>query len=294
MTVSLDSLETRFDYYQCTIREARNVAEHLGVIFGAEKRPAAGRWGYARGSELVSDETVSATVYTGSARADETHVVISGASCDRVVPVIRNLWPRHAVSRADSALDCFADFDRLDADVLRFARDHGIKYRLVTDSDGGATRYLGAPSSTAMLRVYKKSEQLRSKLTAPAAARVPDGVVRFELQVRPGKAAQKAATATMTADDLWGFTKWGKQFAESFLALDVERAEIAPVTPSTWSKALYWLQQQYGAQIRARAADVGTAALLAELQEAFELDTCPGESVASTPTACAADLMRAV
>lgn len=280
MQDSRNHLETRFDYYQCTLRDAPAVPEQLGVIFGAERRPIAGRWGYSQGTELLVDDSVSAVVYTGSARDGETHVVVSGASCDRVVPVIRSLWPAHSVSRADSALDCFASFEDLDRQVLRFAQEHGLKHRLVTDSDGGATRYLGAPSSTAMARVYKKTEQLRSKLPAPDAANVPDGVVRFEMQTRPGKAAQKAAAATMTADDLWGFTKWGKQFAGSFLALDVERAEIAPVTPSTWSKALYWLQQQYGAQIRARAADVGTAALLAELQEAFELDTCPGESVA--------------
>ena len=144
-----------------------------------------------------------------------------------------------------------------------------------------------------MVRVYKKTEQLRSKLIAPDAAKVPDGVVRFEMQVRPGKAADKAAAATVTPDGLWGHTRWGAKFASAFLGMSLQRAKIGPVERSTYERALYWLNEQYGPQIRARAQDVGTAAALAELQAAFELD-CPGESVASTPTACAADLMRAV
>lgn len=266
----MSTLGTRFDWYEATWDGWEDAAGTLALVLGGQLRNERGRNGYAQCKSVVVGEDELLRVYSHSARIGELHMVVTGESCDQVVPVFRRLWPEHRVSRADSAVDLLAEFDQVDDQAVAFARQRGLTFRLITDSDGGATRYLGAPSSEVRVRVYKKTEQLRA-LHPERASEVPDGVVRVELQARPGKRAVKEAAALLDADGLWGLSQWGQVLALELLDLEAERVYTHFRRPSSWSRALHFLGIQYGPMIRDRACEVGVQAALSELAEVFQL-----------------------
>lgn len=260
-------LWSRFDWYECTVENVddERVPLALAIALGGSVARRPGRNGYAQGWEVsTSDGEVLALVYGRSARAGEVHISVPGAACLAAVPVIRRLWPLHGVSRVDSACDFIADFEHLDALALSFAQDRGLSYRLVTDSDGGATRYIGSPRSELMVRLYKKTEQLRAK-HPDQADQVPDGVVRAEAQARPGKRALKQAVATFVPDDVWGLAQWSALFAVSILALEPVRTSTHFRRSSDWTRSLHWLGQQYGPMVQERRDEVGREAVAAEV-----------------------------
>ena len=265
----MSTLGSRFDWYEATWDGWDDAAGTLALVLGGQLRNERGRNGYAECKSVVRGEDELLRVYGRSARIGELHIVVTGESCDEVVPVYRRLWPEHRVSRADSAVDLLADFTAVDDQAVEFARQRGLTYRLITDSDGGATRYLGAPSSEVRVRVYKKTEQLRA-LHPERASEVPDGVVRVELQARPGKRDVKAATALLEADGLWGLSRWGQVLALELLDVNAERVYTHFRRPSSWSRALHFLGIQYGPMVRDRVAELGSwDAVLAELVEVF-------------------------
>ena len=246
---------------------ARRLAAELG---GCELVEGKGRNGYAGAYALVRGDDERARVYGRSARHDEVHVVTSGEACDEVVPILRRLWPVHRVSRVDVSADFLEDFAVIDAIALDFAREKGVSFRLVTDSAGGATRYLGSTTSETMVRVYKKSAQLRA-LHPTRAGDVPDGIVRCEIQHRPGKRAMKERVAGMAPEDVWGLSRWTKQLAAMLLAVDAVRVSTHSRRPSEWSRALYYLAAQYGPAVSRRVDEVGLEKTVAEVLAALGL-----------------------
>jgi len=266
----MEALRSRFDWYEATFEGFDDVAVSLAVVLGCRTCRERGRNGYAECHSVVRGDDELARVYSRSARIGELHVVITGESCDEVVPVFRRLWPEHRVSRADSSVDLLADFEEMDERAVSFARRRGLTFRLVTDSDGGATRYLGASTSEVRVRVYKKTEQLRA-MHPERASEVPEGVVRVELQGRPGKSAAKAAVAGMEADGLWGLSEWARVFAADVMAVEADRVSTHFRRPSSWTRALHYLGVQYGPLMREHAGEVGAEAVLAELVEALGL-----------------------
>jgi len=262
----------RFDWMGVTFdsfddgREAAKLAASLGC----EEIPARGRNGYAQAWSLVRDGDELARVYGHSARAGEVHIESTSESCDEVVPRLREFWPDHRVARADSAVDYEADFDELDPLAVAFAQENGISYSLITNSEGGATRYLGSRKSENYVRVYKKSEQLRA-LHPERADEVPDGIVRFELEAKPGKRDTKEAVALMTADQLWGLGEWTQKFAAEFLGIDAPRVSTHFRRPSDWTRVLHYLGEQYRPSVERRIEQVGQSRALAEVVEALGL-----------------------
>lgn len=261
----MSGLASRFDWYSATFEDLDDgrVPGAFAAALGGSLEVTRGKMGYAVCTTVERDDTVLARVFSGSARPGEVHVSISGEACDQVVPFVRRLWPEHRVSRVDSAMDFCADFDALDARALSFARERGLSHRLFTDSEGGATRYLGAASSEVMVRVYKKSEELRKKHPQQAAT-VPDGIVRAELVARPGSKI-KGLVASMSADAVWGLGEWSRDFASTFLDIDAERVPTHFRQASDWSRALHWLGHQYAPAVNRRAAQVGRQAAAAEV-----------------------------
>lgn len=262
---------SRWDWYEATLDapEDGRVTLRLAAALRASVTPGKGRNGYARGEHLERDGMTLLSVYSGSPRLGEYHLTTTSESCDEVVPVIRERY-LHRVSRADSAVDFQADWAPLDAQVLDFAQRKGLSYRLVTDSAGGATRYVGSPRSEVQVRVYRKTEQLRAVYGA-AAAHVPEGIVRAEVQVRPGKRPTKELLACSSPDDAWGYARWSGELASELLALDAERTRTHFARESSWSRTSRVLAEQYGRLIRDRAEAVGAEVALAELAEIFGL-----------------------
>lgn len=265
-------LGCRFDWYESThdgLDDGR-VPRALALSLGASVVRGKGRNGYATCEIVQRGDDELARVYGGSSRQGEVHIVTTSESCDEVVPLIRQLYPHHRVSRADAAVDFEADFEQLDARAVAFAREKGISYRLMTNSDGGATRYLGAASSEVAARVYKKTEQLRAMHPDRADA-VPDGIVRAELVARPGKREVKERLSTMAADDLWGLGQWSQVFAADLLGIDAERVSTHFRRPSEWSRALHFLGKQYAPSIARRVEAVGAEEARREVLAALGL-----------------------
>lgn len=263
-------LGCRFDWYESTHDHADEglIASQLAAVTGGRVEQGKGRNGYAVSYAVVRDDDELVRVYGRAARFGEVHIVTSSESCDEIVPIIRRLWPNHRVSRADVSVDFAADFDLLDQRAVAFASASGVSFRLVTDSAGGATRYLGAPSSESRVRVYRKTEQLRA-LHPDRAAMIPDGIVRVEGQFRPGKRDVKEQASTMQPDDFWGFGQWTQRFAFDLLGVEAERVPTHFRRPSDWARALHFLGQQYGPMVQRRATDVGVEQAVAELLTAL-------------------------
>lgn len=280
----------RFDWYQATIDGHKDdegrVPWALSSLLGGKLSDGKPRHGYAVCKVVEKEGKVLAQVYERSAREGEVHVVTTSDACDDVVPVIRDHWPTHRVSRADSAIDLLADFAPLDELVLGFAVQRGISFRFTTDDKGGATRYLGSPSSETMLRVYKKSEELRAKYPDQAHA-VPEGIVRAELQVRPGKRDAKERLSTSDAADVWGFSQWSTDLAAEVLNMQAVRAPTHFRKPTDWESQLHWLGRQYGPAIRSRARDVGLMDALGEVLAAIGYAPTVEQSADRTPLCCA-------
>lgn len=266
------NLGCRFDWYESThdAMDDGRAPRHLALALGGRVERGKGRNGYATCEMVLRGDDELARVYGHSSREGEIHIVTTSESCDEVVPIIREMWPEHRVSRADAAVDFSADFAELDERAVNFAKEHGISYRLVTDSAGGATRYLGAPTSEVRARVYKKSEQLRA-LHPERAAEIPDGVVRVEGQMRPGKRETKEQAARMTADELWGLGQWSQRFAADLLGIDAPRVATHHRRPSEWARMLHFLERQYRPGIERRAEAVGLEATRTEILNALGL-----------------------
>lgn len=263
-------LGSRFDWYEGTFYSWDDWARHMAVVLGGSVSTHPGRNGYGECQAITRGDDEVCRVYGRSARIGEQHIVITGASCDEVVPVFRSLVPEHRVSRVDSAIDLLADFNRMDKRAVQFAESRRLKHRLMTDSDGGATRYLGAPTSEVRVRIYKKSEQLR-QMYPERAAEVTDGVVRVEMQARPGKAATKAATALLEPDGLWGLSEWGTLFAEDMLGVQAERLPTHFRRPSSWVRSSHYLAIQYGPLIAAHIDEVGQEQAVKDVLELLGL-----------------------
>ncbi len=268
----MSGLGSRIDWYEPTMDDADDgrVAAALALATGSQLSRGKARNGYGVAHNVERAGEQLATVYGRSARLGEVHVAVSGESCDEVVPILRRLYPAHRVSRADAAVDFAADFDVLDAQLLAFATDRGLSHRLITSSDGGATRYVGAPSSEVRMRLYKKSEQLMA-LHPERAGDVPAGIVRAEVQVRPGKRASKERLGRSSADDVWGFAQWAAELAQLVLSITAERVSTHFRRPSDYARALHFVGIQYGPTFQRRAGEVGADVALSELREALGL-----------------------
>lgn len=259
-------MSSRFDWYSATFEhlDAERVAQQLAISTGGSITLGRGRFGYSRRYSIEHSGETLVNVYGGSATAGEVHVEIMSQGCDKYVPLVRELWPLHRVSRADSAHDFAGDFEHFKALCLDFAQGVGISHRLIQDSEGGATLYLGSASSENQVRLYKKSEQLLAK-HPERAGEIPPGILRLELQTRPGKRAKKERLSVMKPDDLWGLGRWTQNLAQTILSMDVERVQVEVNPTSDWSRMLHYLGAQYGPGIARRIETKGVEEVRSEV-----------------------------
>lgn len=255
----MSGLGARFDWYACTWDEShpRQAARHLAALLGCEVSDTKGMRGYSTGYLLHrGDDTVCKVFGFGRNAPDEVHLQSSSDACDVVVPAVRSMYPGHRVTRADSALDFRASFTELEPTAIAFAEQKGLQHGGFTDSEGGASRRLGSMRSESFVVLYKKSEQLRS-LDRSRAHTVEAGIVRAEFRIKPEKRATKSLIANSTADELWGYSGWGKEFAEKVLDLRPARTQTHYSRPTDFARAAYWMGEQYRRTWGHRAQEVG-------------------------------------
>jgi hypothetical protein len=256
----------RFDWYQPTIPERPMViVEELlaRLAPGGEVVEGRGRHNYHQAFEILNrDRDRVAVVLCGGPNGDP-NVTASGAACDEFVPVVRELWPAHRVTRADVAEDFAAKgvYEGLEASCRAVAGEAGVKGRAIVPDDpaDGRTYYMGAPTSDVRVRLYDKTAESRRHLPEKRHAEVPDHWARLEVQVRLRK-DWKSAAAFMEPDGFWGFARWTSQLAAMALKRDVERLKMNPARETDYDRAYRALLEQYARTFARLLQDHGSPA----------------------------------
>lgn len=252
----------RFDAYTATT-EAIKSADAVGLVAAAAGhhgfKLAMGK-GYHRFSDRVSfvDQSGSqfASVLWGGSHGDLVMIEVKGEATPGVVERLRNGFP-HRCTRVDSCADFDAPraFERLYRTCRQVKRAHRIIGGKAGDwedfPEKGRTLYLGAKSSVARTRLYEKGKQ-------PEYAHLgrPDWA-RLEVQVRPAKDA-KAEFAQLSAEAVWGASKWTRELAALALAQHVDPHPAGTTYRKTSDQvAIEWMCRQYGHRLTSLADDLG-------------------------------------
>jgi len=246
----------KFDWYSATVREERvsgprgNVlVEELGQELAARAEEESPRHGYGSGIVLRRRDGDTAARIMHGGKQPWPLVVGSGMHSPMVARALRSRFPRHLVTRADSAADYDAPgaWDRLHRTALDFADERGLAVRLAGDwhrCEEGRTVYVGSRSSPVFLRLYEKGLEQRGKGLADAS---PDWV-RVELVVRPLRDA-RATAATLTAVEMWGFSRWAGDLLTRLEGLEVPFHAMKQHREADHGQAIRNLVQQYGATL---------------------------------------------
>lgn len=267
----------RFDWYQPTIPEnpVRLVDELLARLApGGEVVEGKGRHNYRQSFVIQNrDRERVALVLAGGPNGDP-NVTASGAACTAFVPLVRELWPEHRVTRADVAEDMAAEgaYDELEAICRRVAREAEVKGRAIVPDDpaDGRTYYMGAPTSDVRVRLYDKTAETRRHLPPDRHCEVPDHWARLEVQVRPRK-EWKGLAASLSPETFWGFARWTSDLAAQALRLQVERLHMNPVRETDHERAYRTLLEQYGRTFARLLEDHGSWAAVGA-QIGYDLD----------------------
>lgn len=256
MSTPSPSLESpRFDWMQATISEdPGDIFEVLAGTLGGDLEAARGLNGYHH-SRLVKrrGETLARVLYGGP--NGWPHVIATGVASDDVVPVVRDAWPEHEVTRMDTAQDFEREggYDR----VAALMEDLGSRRRLsvtklesVRNGVRSRTLYLGAPSSRIRVRLYEKG-----RFEQQQGHEASEHWFRLESQIRPtGKEARKIASF-VDPSEAWGMARWTRELAADAMGLDVEPITMQQRREPDYMRAIRSLAKQYGATL-AKATEI--------------------------------------
>ena len=235
--------EARFDAYAASLRGVPfdEVVYELSRQTGGLAVSGHTRRRYG----VVADINVGARMaaWVGEDQANGCiYVEAKGETTPEFVDVIRDRFPLHSVARADPCADFDGEgvFDYL----LELAREvKGEKVRagyvaLPDDPSEGRTYAMGRRGGVAYARLYEAGKHPdKAHWCRPNA-------VRFEVEVRPHYARDKAAAARMQPLEFFGFAGWSKRVAEAILEAHVPRF-AAEVKASTHDRTTLYLARAF-------------------------------------------------
>lgn len=186
---------------------------------------------------------------------EASYFELKGAATPQTAGAVRKHWPdSHGVSRLDSCEDYreAGSFERLQG-IFLGALDPRVKARqiLPLTHDDGRTTYVGSPKSRVMARLYEAG-----KMPDRAHFNAPEWV-RAEVQVRPGKAAEKLAAARIDAAQAWGFSAWSQRVAHALGAADVARY-APPALPVRFERTTLYIARAFRRHFEQMAFDFGS------------------------------------
>lgn len=263
---ALGAGRAEFDWYAATIDDdPTTIAEALASWLGGSWRTTRGMRNYSAGAEIVRDGDVIARMLYGGNGDAPPNAWASGADTPPFVEAVRALWPRHRVTRVDSAYDFkvgepWAKLLGLCEHVARHLPDGTERKRpLALDTRGdwrtegspkGRTLYVGSMQSPVFARLYEKGKQMRGAFP-DQADKYSAGWVRLELQVEPQKAA-KWEYATLSPEEVWGAAKWARQLHGDVFGSELAASPVTYVRPADDARAWMYLLKQYGPLLRRR------------------------------------------
>ncbi len=244
-----------WDWYSATVESS---ADHvLGTLQGGQDLvsvyPTKALYSYSRGAEVRRGDRVLARAFWGGVNGDaNVHVQASGSDTPALVEMLRQHWPEHRVSRADSRED-WSDpkvWRWVSKIAIAVAKDWGVRMSTVGDwiqAKQGRTLYLGGKTSRVQVRVYEKGKQLG----------VDPNWVRLEVQVRPSGEG-KSALCSAVPGQLMEVSPWTRELARKVGIPELDAVKIRdPWTPSDDDNALRWCVEQYGAVFARKAVALG-------------------------------------
>lgn len=258
----------RFDWYAATVPDIppMELLEGLRKSLSGTVEEGRRRLGYGQCFKILDKrgETL-AEVLAGSVSGGhvEPHACATGEAADDFSKAIRELAPRHRVTRMDAAEDFDEPgaFERVTGVMMEVKRRTGIKGRWIKpdEPEDGATYYLGSTASSVSARGYQKGLQLRKKMHPATWSLVSEHWARLELQVRPGKGLAKELAATCTPEQAWGFAAWSQELAKDAMALDVSRIQgLGWKGQTDDERAFDWMLRQYGGMLSRLKDDLGS------------------------------------
>lgn len=249
----------RFDAYTATTEAAKPVdVVPMFFGFGQGERIKQGKGFHTFGERLWVEDAAGdqvGAVQWGGRQGDRIMVEVKGERTLAVVERFRAAY-EHRCTRVDSCVDFErpGGFEDILATVLRVKEEFDLYGEKRGDWDKpelGRTMYLGAPSSAVRARLYEKGKQPELRhFNRPE-------LVRLELQVRPAKDA-KTAYSALSAEEVWGASKWTRSLAEDVLARHLDPHPPGTVRrDSQRDRALRWMVKQYAPHLVSLASDLG-------------------------------------
>lgn len=243
----------RFDWYQPTIPDSPIViVEELlaRLAPGGEVQEGRGKNNYWQSFTIRDRDRERVAVVLAGGPNGDPNVMASGTACDAFVPVVRELWPEHRVTRADVAEDFQGEgsFETLEAvcrsTLSKHPRVKGWAY-VPDDPAEGRSYNMGSVTSDVRMRLYDKSAERRAKLPPERHCEVPENVTRLEVVVKPRKDWREHA-AKMPVEVFWGFAGWTAEVAARAMQLEVQRIAMQGGRESDHDRAMRYLIAQYG------------------------------------------------
>lgn len=234
----------RFDWYQASIPGVRPevVMDAIAAMdFYGEWEQTRASKNYDSGAAFVVGNEARFRINFGGQNAEHgPNVQGSGEAAQALADLIREKFPAHRVSRADSCEDYHHKdaYDYLRKLALKIAKEQRVQCREIvkplSHSDDGRTLYLGSQTSAVSMRIYEKGKQLG----------VSADWVRAELQLRPQKDV-KAMVALLNSTEVWGLSKWSHAMAVQLGKKDLQRVSAQVYQPSDDERAYRFMIRQY-------------------------------------------------
>lgn len=234
----------RFDWYQASIPGAHPqvVMDTIAAMdyYGQWEQTRAGKNYDSGAAFVVGNESRFRINFGGQNSEHGPNIVGSGADAQVLAELIRDKFPVHRVSRADSCEDFHHKdaYDYLRRIALKIAKEQRVQCREIvkplTQSDDGRTLYLGSQTSAVSMRIYEKGKQLG----------VSADWVRAELQLRPQKDV-KSLVAALDPTQVWGLSKWSHAMGVELGNKSLQRVQAQVYQPSDHERAYRFMLKQY-------------------------------------------------
>lgn len=258
---------SKLDWLSCTFQEdAQGISNALnaaGFCLGDVKPAIPRNPGYHSAvafTDLQGDVILTCEFGSNSG----WNLVYSGGSqpCARVRDVIRQAFESARATRVDSAVDFRGNFNEIAAKVNKAAfANYGVRPLKgigFIDEGQGRTYYFGSKKSAALVRVYEKGLEQRSK----GLSNAPVDWVRVELQWRPSKHSKELAMK-VHPDAFWGATKWTQGVARA-IGISADRIAVPAEISSEEAKYAWMVKASHKSFVTA-CKRYGTDAVLRDL-----------------------------
>ena len=257
------ALESRFDWYTCTIpHSVSKVRSQLAAMLGPSFR-----WEEAKSKQKQYPQAVKVFDAEGfeqftlmwGGKPPNIHplLIVSSDPASTIAPLVRKLFPDHWCSRVDVCIDLcrenviyeiIAVLEQIAAQFPRVKFDRQGP-ALGIHPVGGTSFYFGTKGGGVRVNVYEKAKEQFEK-TGDRALLLSYGSkwVRVEVRYYCGDfdKALKLRAARLEPHEFWGASRWSQEIARRVAGLDIPAMQRRERRDDDWFRAEAWFWKQAG------------------------------------------------